>query len=96
MAQEETKPTFEEVKGDTNLVQRASLMKKMIPNLIELERKLDVLPDGSFTDEKLDDVFAHIENLAGSDEADEEEKPKKKKSEKKSAKKSKKTKSKKN
>ena len=69
----------------------------MIPNLIELERKLDVLPDGSFTDEKLDSVFAHIENLAGSDDGEEEDKPKKKgKTAKKSAKKSKKTKTKKN
>lgn len=75
-------------------------MKKMIPNLIEMERKLDVLPNGSFTDETLDNIYTHIEGFA-SDEAsmnedDEEEKPKKKKSTKKSAAKSKKSKSKKN
>ena len=65
---ENNKPSFEESSSDPNIVQRATLMKKMIPNLIEMERKLDVLPGGSFTDEKLDNVFAHIENLAGSDD----------------------------
>ena len=71
-------------------------MKKMIPNLIEMERKLDALPDGSFTDEKLDNIYAHIENIAGSESEDGEEETKAKKAEKKSTKKSKKSKSKKN
>ena len=68
-------------------------MKKMIPNLIEMERKLDTLPDGSFTDEKLDNIYTHIENFASSEteEGEAEEKPKNK-SGKKSAGKAKKSK----
>jgi hypothetical protein len=50
----------------------------MIPNVIEMERKLDSLPDGSFTDEKLDTVFAHIDKLAPADKAEDDE-PKTKK-----------------
>ena len=45
----------------------------MIPNVIEMERKLDSLPDGSFTDEKLDTIFAHIDKLAPADKADDDE-----------------------
>ena len=74
-------------------------MKKMIPNLIEMERKLDVLPDGSFTDEKLDSIYAHIEGFASNEETsnEQEDKPKKAKAGKKAkSAKSKKSKSKKN
>ena len=46
-------------------------MQKMIPNVIEMERKLDVLPNGSFTDEGLDNIFAHIDTLAGPPDAEE-------------------------
>ena len=80
LSQSENKPSFEESSTDPNIVQRANLMKKMIPNLIEMERKLDTLPDGSFTDEKLDNIYAHIENFASSEteEGEAEEKPKNK------------------
>ena len=67
MSQTEQKPSFESSSTDPKVVQRATLMKKMIPNLIEMERKLDVLPDGSFTDEKLDNIYAHIEGLASNE-----------------------------
>lgn len=46
-------------------------MQKMIPNVIEMERKLDVLPNGSFTDENLDNIFAHIDTLAGPPDVEE-------------------------
>lgn len=73
LVQKQNQAMFEESSDSPMVKDRAKIMKKMIPNLIEMERKLDVLPDGSFTDEKLDKIMAHVEPLAPSDKEEDDE-----------------------
>ena len=50
------------------------MIEKIIPQAIELERKLSMLPEGTFTDKQLDKIESKMEKLA---QFGEEKKPKK-------------------